>query len=178
MSLSISERVRFRYQLGADEPWQDAGSRRTAFFTDLRPGNYTFRVAAANNDGVWNETGGTIDFAIPAAFHQTRWFYAVCFLACLADLTVAYRVRVLQVAAQVGGPLEERLAERERIARDLHNTLLKGMQGLIWRFQAATDRIPAGEPARQHGPLAAERSDVSRHGRSAQSVLGLRQPPG
>ena len=159
LSLSIPERVRFRYQLGADEPWQDAGSRRTAFFTDLRPGNYTFRVAAANNDGVWNETGATIDFAIPPAFYQTRWFYAVCFLACLAVLTVAYRVRVRQVAAQVRGRLEERLAERERIARDLHDTLLQGMQGLIWRFQAAADRIPAGEPARQLMEQSLDRAD-------------------
>jgi signal transduction histidine kinase len=159
LSLSIPERVRFRYQLGAGEPWQDAGSRRTAYFTDLGPGNYTFRVIAANNDGVWNETGAALEFTIPPAFQQTRWFYALCALTFLAILTVAYRVRVRQVAAQVRGRLEERLAERERIARDLHDTLLQGMQGLIWKFQAASDRIPGDEPARQLMEQSLDRAD-------------------
>jgi signal transduction histidine kinase/ligand-binding sensor domain-containing protein len=159
LSLSIPERVRFRFRLGAGEPWQDAGSRRTAYFTDLGPGNYAFHVIAANNDGVWNETGATLEFAIPPAFYQTRWFYALCALAFLAALTVAYRVRVRQVAAQVRDRLEARLAERERIARDLHDTLLQGIQGLIWRFQAATDRIPPGEPARQLMEQSLDRAD-------------------
>jgi signal transduction histidine kinase/ligand-binding sensor domain-containing protein len=159
LSLSIPERVRFRYQLGAGEPWQDAGSRRTAYFTDLDPGEYTFRVSASNNDGVWNEAGAAIEFTIPPAFYQTRAFYVLCVLAGFAVLTVAYRVRVRQVAAQVRGRLEERLAERERIARDLHDTLLQGMQGLIWRFQAASDRIPPGEPARQLMEQSLDRAD-------------------
>jgi signal transduction histidine kinase/ligand-binding sensor domain-containing protein len=159
LSLSIPERVQFRYQLRAGEPWQDAGSRRTAYFTDLSPGDYTFRVSASNNDGVWNEAGASIAFTIPPAFYQTRGFYVLCVVACLAILTVAYRVRVRQVAAQVRGRLEERLAERERIARDLHDTLLQGMQGLIWRFQAASDRIPPDEPARQLMEQSLDRAD-------------------
>jgi signal transduction histidine kinase/ligand-binding sensor domain-containing protein len=159
LSLSIPERVRFRYQLGAGEPWQDAGTRRTAYFTNLDPGDYTFRVAASNNDGVWNETGASIEFTIPPAFYQTRWFYLLSALALLGVLTVLYRVRVHQVAAQVRGRLEARLAERERIARDLHDTLLQGMQGLIWRFQAATDRIPQNEPARRLMEQSLDRAD-------------------
>ena len=158
LSLSIPERVRFRYQLGA-EPWQDAGPRRAAYFTNLAPGDYTFRVTAANDDGVWNKTGASIQFTIPPAFYQTRWFYALCALACLGILTVSYRVRVRQVAAQVRGRLEARLAERERIARELHDTLLQGMQGLIWRFQAAADRIPADAPARQLMEQSLDRAD-------------------
>jgi signal transduction histidine kinase/ligand-binding sensor domain-containing protein len=159
LSLSIPERVHFRYQLGANEPWQDAGPRRTAYFTDLDPGDYAFRVIAANNDGVWNNAGATLEFEIPPAFYQTRWFYALCVLALLAALTVAYRVRVRQVAAHVRDRLEAQLAERERIARDLHDTLLQGMQGLIWRFQAASDRIPPGEPARQLLEQSLDRAD-------------------
>jgi signal transduction histidine kinase len=159
LSLSIPERVRFRYQLGAGEPWQDAGTRRAAYFTNLDPGDYTFRVAAANEDGVWNEAGTSIEFTIPPAFYQTLWFYALCALALLGVLTILYRVRVHQVAAQVRGRLEARLAERERIARDLHDTLLQGMQGLIWRFQAATDRIPQSEPARQLMEQSLDRAD-------------------
>jgi signal transduction histidine kinase len=158
-ALSIPERVKFRYQLGAGEPWQEAGSRRTAYFTDLDPGDYMFRVIAANEDGVWNEQGATLHFIVPPAFYQTRWFYALCALACFALLTLAYKVRVRQVAAQVRGRLEARLAERERIARELHDTLLQGMQGLIWRFQAATDRIPGDEPARQLMEQSLDRAD-------------------
>jgi len=159
LSLSIPERVHFRYQLGANEPWQDAGSRRTAYFTDLGPGDYAFRVIAANNDGVWNNVGATLEFAIPPAFYQTKWFYALCALALIAALVFAYRVRVRQVAAHVRDRLEGQLAERERIARDLHDTLLQGMQGLIWRFQAASDRIPPGEPARQLLEQSLDRAD-------------------
>ncbi|HKQ12874.1 MAG TPA: two-component regulator propeller domain-containing protein [Steroidobacteraceae bacterium] len=159
LSLSIPERVRFRYQLGAGEPWQDAGSRRTAYFTDLLPGDYTFRVTAANNDGVWNDTGASIAFTIPPAFYQTRWFDALCVLACVLVLTVLYRMRVRQVAAKVRDRLEARLAERERIARELHDTLLQGMQGLIWRFQAASDRIPRDQPARQLMEQSLDRAD-------------------
>lgn len=159
LSLTMPERVKFRYQLAEQESWHDAGPRRTAFFTDLDPGDYTFRVAAANEDGVWNETGASIRFSIPPAFHQTRWFYALCALAGLAILAAAYRVRVRQVAVQVRGRLEARLAERERIARELHDTLLQGMQGLIWRFQAASKRIPADEPARQLMEQSLDRAD-------------------
>lgn len=159
LSLSVPERVRFRYQLGPGEPWQDAGPRRTAYFTDLRPGAYAFRVIAANNDGVWNETGAAIGFTIPPAFHQTRWFYAACALACVGLLTAVYRLRMRQVSIQVRDRLEARLAERERIARDLHDTLLQGMQGLIWRFQAAANRIPSGDPARTMIEQSLDRAD-------------------
>lgn len=148
-SLTVPERVRFRYRLeGLDGQWQDVGARREALYTNLPPGSYKFQVIAANNDGVWNETGASMQFTILPAFHQTPWFAALIVLACMALLFVLYRMRMRQVAAQVRGRLEARLAERERIARDLHDTLLQGMQGLIWRFQAATDRIPFDEPAR------------------------------
>jgi signal transduction histidine kinase len=83
----------------------------------------------------------------------------VCVLAGVAMLVALYRVRMRQVAAQVRGRLEARLGERERIARELHDTLLQGMQGLIWRFQAAADHIPAGEPARQLMEKSLDRAD-------------------
>jgi signal transduction histidine kinase/ligand-binding sensor domain-containing protein len=159
-SLTVPERVRFRYRLeGLDRQWQDVGGRREALYTNLSPGQYRFEVIASNNDGVWNNTGATIAFTIRPAFYQTSWFYALCVLAGLAVLTSLYRVRVRQVAAEVRGRLEARLAERERIARELHDTLLQGMQGLIWRFQAATDRIPPGEPARQLMEQSLDRAD-------------------
>jgi signal transduction histidine kinase/ligand-binding sensor domain-containing protein len=159
-SLTVPERVRFRYKLeGLDRDWQDVGTRREALYTNLGPGRYTFRVIAANNDGVWNDTGASIGFAIAPAFYQTRWFYALCAIACLGLLAALYQVRMRQVAAQVRGRLEARLGERERIARELHDTLLQSVQGLIWRFQAATDRIPSAEPARQLMEQSLDRAD-------------------
>ena len=159
-SLTVPERVQFRYKLeGSDPDWQDAGTRREALYTNLGPGHYTFQVIASNNDGVWNTKGASVDFMIPPAFYQTRWFYALSALACVALLTGLYRVRVRQVAAQVRGRLEARLGERERIARELHDTLLQGMQGLIWRFQAAADRISPDQPARQLMEQSLDRAD-------------------
>nr|WP_298721108.1 sensor histidine kinase [uncultured Steroidobacter sp.] len=159
-SLTVPERVHFRYRLeGLDRDWQDVGSRREALYTNLGPGNYRFRVIASNNDGVWNETGAALAFTIAPTFYQTRWFYALCVLACVATLAVLYRLRMRRVAAQISERLEARLAERERIARELHDTLLQGMQGLIWRFQAAAMRIPPDEPARQLMEQSLDRAD-------------------
>jgi signal transduction histidine kinase/ligand-binding sensor domain-containing protein len=159
-SLTVPERVQFRYKLeGSDRDWQDVGTRREALYTNLGPGHYTFRVIASNNDGVWNTKGASVEFTIAPAFYQTRWFYALCALACIALLTGLYRVRMRQVAAQVRGRLEARLAERERIARELHDTLLQGVQGLIWRFQAATNRIPPDQVARQQMDESLDQAD-------------------
>ena len=159
-SLTVPERVRFRYKLeGLDRQWQEAGARREAQYTNLGPGQYTFRVLASNNDGIWNESGASLVFAIAPAFHQTWSFYGLCALGVIAILATLYRIRVRQVAAQVRSRLEARLSERERIARELHDTLLQGVQGLIWRFQAATDRIPPGEPARRLMEQSLDRAD-------------------
>ena len=159
-SLTVPERVHFRYKLeGSDREWQEVGTRREALYTNLRPGHYTFRVSAANNDGVWNNAGASIRFTIPPAFYQTRWFYTLCGLACVAILIALYGVRMRQVASQVRDRLEARLAERERIARELHDTLLQGTQGLIWRFQAAADRMAPGEPARRLMEESLDRAD-------------------
>jgi len=148
-SLTIPERVHFRYRLeGSDQDWQDAGSRREAVYTNLSPGNYSFTVVASNNDGVWNNEGAKMSFTITPDFYQTNLFYTCCALIGLIALMVAYKLRVRQVAAGISARLEERLAERERIARELHDTLLQGVQGLIWRFQAATDRIPPSDKTR------------------------------
>lgn len=174
LSLAVPERVNFRYRLeGVDTGWQDAGLRRTAYYTQLQPGDYTFRVAASNNDGLWNETGATLRFRIPPAFHQTRWFAALCALALAAALWGLHRMRVRQVAARVRGRLDAQLHERERIARELHDTLLQGFHALMLRFQAATDRIPKEAPARPLMEAALDRADaVLIEGR--QRVLALR----
>jgi len=150
LSLSVPERVPFRYMLeGVDDGWVDAGARREAFYTRLAPGHYRFHVIAANNDGVWNTTGATLAFSIPPTFVQSRTFLALCIFAGTALLWVAYRTRLAQVSARVQLRLESRLSERERIARDLHDTLLQGFQALMLRFQSVAYSIPADQPARQ-----------------------------
>jgi len=94
-SLTIPERVRFRYKLeGQDKEWQDAGTRREAFYTNLDPGPYQFRVIACNNDGVWNEAGTVLHFDVLPAFYQTVTFRILCGLVLLATLWVIYLLRV------------------------------------------------------------------------------------
>ena len=176
-SLVIPERVHFRYKLeGLDHEWQDAGNRREALYTNLGPGHYRFQVIASNNDGVWNDQGASIEFTIRPALYQSKWFYALCGLLGLALLVLLYRLRVRQVSAQIRLRLGERLAERERIARDLHDTLLQGVQGLIWRFQAATDRIPRNEKARELMEQSIERADRLL-AESRDRVKNLRESP-
>jgi signal transduction histidine kinase/ligand-binding sensor domain-containing protein len=173
LSLSIPERVRFRYQLGVEQPWQDVGPRREAYFSDLAPGHYRFRVIASNNDGVWNETGAAVDFDIPPAFVQTKWFLAIWVVAGAAALWLLFILRLRQIQERMRGRLEERLSERERIARDLHDTLLQGMQGLVFKFQAAAERLPSSDSNRDRLEEALDLADeVLEDGRS--KLAGLR----
>jgi ligand-binding sensor domain-containing protein/signal transduction histidine kinase len=143
LSLVAPEKNVFRYKLeGRDQEWQDAGNRRQAFYTDLDPGNYRFRVIAANNSGVWNEKGASLDFSIAPAYWQTNWFRALCVAAFLALLWALYRLRLRQIAQRFNARLEERVGERTRIARDLHDTLLQSFQGLLLRFQTVYEMLP------------------------------------
>jgi signal transduction histidine kinase/ligand-binding sensor domain-containing protein len=142
LSLSIPERVQFRYRLeGIDKDWQEVFGRRTAFYTNLGPGRYQFRVIASNNDGVWNLTGATADFSIAPFFYQSLWFKVLCALAAAAILFSLYLFRLKQVTAHLRETLGARMSERERIARELHDTLLQGFQGLILRFQAVVPEV-------------------------------------
>jgi len=149
LSLVAPEKVQFRYKLESrDRDWQEVTDRRQAFYNDLPPGNYRFRVIACNNNGVWNETGSYLDFSIAPAYYQTTWFRLALFVAFLLVLGAIYQIRLQQVAGQVRGRMEERLQERERIARDLHDTLLQSVQGLILKFHAVSKQIPSDAPAR------------------------------
>src|SRR5262249_51387843 len=118
LSLVAPEKVRFRYMLeGHDRDWQDVGNRRQAFYNNLPPRNYRFRVTACNNSGVWNKAGTLLDFTVPPAYYQTTWFRLSCLAAFLALLAAFYRLRVRQVTQRVRGQIEARVGERERIAR-------------------------------------------------------------
>ena len=151
LSLVAPEFNRFRYKLeGRDPDWQEAGNRRKAFYGDLDPGHYRFRVIASNNSGVWNEQGATLEFFIAPAYWQTNWFRALCVAAFVASLWALYRLRLQQLARRFNLTLEARVNERTRIARDLHDTLLQSFHGLLLRFQTAVELLPArADEARQ-----------------------------
>jgi signal transduction histidine kinase/ligand-binding sensor domain-containing protein len=130
LSFAIPQKVRFRYKLeGRDAVWQEPGTRRQAFYSDLHPGKYRFRVIACNNDGVWNEQGASLDFSVAPAWFQTNWFRILCVLSGILVVWVIYRLRVRQIARAISARFDERLAERTRIARDLHDTFLQTIQG-------------------------------------------------
>ena len=174
-SLIMPRRVQFRYKLdGVDQHWRDAGTLRQAFYTSLGPGHYRFHVTAANEDGVWNEQGASFSFSIAPAWHQSRWFYLLCAATILAALAMVYRARGNQIRRQTYARLQERLLERERIARELHDTLLQGFQGLIMTFGAATRRIPPEQaPRPQMEEALARADDVLAEGR--ERIRGLRE---
>jgi len=143
LSLVAPEKVRFRYKLESwDSDWQDAGNRRQAVYGNLSPGNYRFRVIACNNSGVWNEAGTFLDFSVAPAYYQTLWFRMGCVFVFLALLAGLYRLRVRQLAGQFNMRLEERVNERTRIARDLHDTLLQSFQGLMLKFRVLAFLLP------------------------------------
>ncbi len=130
LSFPLPQKVQFRYKLeGHDTQWQEAGTRREAFYTDLAPGDYTFRVVACNNSGIWNEAGARLPFRVQAAWYQTRWFFLLAVILGAACTWLLYRLRLNQVAAGLSARFDERLSERTRLARDLHDTLLQTIQG-------------------------------------------------
>jgi signal transduction histidine kinase/ligand-binding sensor domain-containing protein len=172
-SLAIPERVRFRYRLeGQDADWQNAGTRREASYTNLAPGAYRFRVIAANDAGVWNEAGAAIDFVVAPAFFETAWFRALAAAAVLGVLYGLYLARLRRVAERVRARAEERHLERERIARELHDTLLQGVQGLLLKFDAAVHSLPDGGAKERLGKVLDRAREVVVEGRDR--VMALR----
>lgn len=144
--LGQPERVRFRYRIdGVDAGWQDAGTARSADYTGLAPGNYRFRVAARVGDGPWGEAGDGTVFSIEPAWFQTTLFRAACLLGFVALSLGAgwlvYALRAHRLIERARLRFEAQQGERERIARDLHDTLLQDTQGLILHFGAATTSL-------------------------------------
>jgi signal transduction histidine kinase len=168
---------RYAYTMeGFDRTWQftDA-TRRLATYTNLDPGDYTFRVKASNNDGVWNERGVALRLTILPPWWKTNSFRALCAAASFLLLWAAYQLRVRQLAHQFNMRLEERVAERTRVARDLHDTLLQSVQALLLGLQAGINML-AARPADARKVLedtADHASQAIAEGRDA--VQGLRR---
>lgn len=147
--LAVPQHLRFRYRLeGREQDWIEAGQRRQAFYTDLPPGAYRFRVAASQDGRQWKEAV-PLDFRVKPAFYQTTLFMLLVLATVALALWMLFAWRLAHVKAQMRILFEERHAERERIARELHDTFLQAVQGLMLLFQSAMERISPTGPARQ-----------------------------
>ena len=149
LSFVVPQKVRFRYRLdGHDDAWQEAGTRRHAFYNDLRPGRYRFRVIACNNDGVWNEAGASLSFFVAPAWYQTKSFLVSCFVAGVLLIILLHRLRMRQATNALNARFDERLAERMRIAQELHDTLLQGVLSASMQLNVANDQLSSESPAK------------------------------
>jgi signal transduction histidine kinase len=173
LALRMPDRIRFRYRLsGVDADWQGPTERREAFYTNLQPGSYRFEVSAANEDGAWQPSVASLRVELPPTFAQSIWFKLLLAAALLALLYAGHvlRMRVLTQRMQA------RLAERTRIARTLHDTLLQSIQGLILSFRAHSELVPPdarGRDRLDHTLKMAEQLLVE--GRN--EIMDLRSPP-
>jgi signal transduction histidine kinase len=174
LSLSVPERVRFRYRLdGFDHGWSEPVAAREAVYTNLSPGSYRFRVIASNPDGIWSTNEAAIMFEMDPLFWQTWWFRLAIVLACGLAALALYRLRLHRLTRRLNLRFEERLAERTRIAQELHDTLLQGFLSASMQVHVAADRLPADSQSKPTLTRALQlMSQVIEEGRNA--VRGLR----
>ncbi|HEX5423322.1 MAG TPA: two-component regulator propeller domain-containing protein [Bryobacteraceae bacterium] len=173
VSLAVPRRVRYRYRLdGYDTDWSQPSESRQAAYTNLPPARYTFRVMASNSEGLWNGAPASIRLDVEPRLSETWWFRATGLCLIAAAIFAGFRYRLARIHAAVNLRFEERLAERTRIARELHDTLLQSFQGLMLRLQVVDDLLPPGK-AKDQLEQSLERADQAiAEGRSA--VYGLR----
>jgi signal transduction histidine kinase len=173
LALTASNKIRFRYRLdGFDTDWVEAGTRRQAFYTNLSPKNYQFRVEANSEDGTWRPATAAWAFAIQPAFYQTNWFYAASFAVVVLMVAGAWRVRLHRVRREFSLVL----AERARLSREIHDTLLQSLVGVALRFDAISNSLDSSSSAARH-QLVRIRRHVEAYIREArQSIWDLRSP--
>ena len=163
----------FRYRLeGFDNDWIEAGSRREAFYTNLPPGTYRFHVSAANPEEPWTDADSTVQLTLTPAFWQTRWFPILAALLTIGAVWLFLRLRVLRVRAR----LDAIVAERSRIARELHDTLIQGFSGVTMQMQAVSTRLNDPSVRDAIDDVIADAGACLREAR--QSVAGLRSSQG
>jgi len=154
LSYTVPQKVRYRYMLeGFDHNWIAAGTRRTAYYTNLPPGHYSFRVQASNNDGMWSTTDATIRFHITPPFYRRLWFYAILALLVAAIIYLLHRLRVHRLQSQFNAVL----AERNRIAREIHDTLAQDFVGVSLQLEVAAQFLN-----RENLPAASEQINRTR----------------
>jgi ligand-binding sensor domain-containing protein/signal transduction histidine kinase len=154
LSFTAPQKVRYRYMLeGFDRGWTEAGTRRTAYYTNIPAGRYTFRVQAANNDGLWNEQGAALAFELRPHFYQTWWFYALLLAGALGAVFAGLRLRLRRAE----GEFRAVLGERSRIAREIHDTLAQGYVGISVQLEVLSELLRKNKTA-----AAAKHLDVTR----------------
>lgn len=172
LSFVAPQKVRYRYRLeGFDRDWTDAGTRRTAYYTNIPPGHYTFRVQAANNDGLWNTQGAALEFRLQPHFYQTVWFYVLLALGLIGLVLLALKLRLLRAERE----FKAVLGERTRIAREIHDTLAQGYVGISVQLEVLSELLKLNkvEAAAKH--LDATREIVREGlGDARQSIWALR----
>jgi signal transduction histidine kinase len=174
VSLSDPEAIRYRYKLQeTDKDWHEMARANPVNYRNLAPGSYHFSVGATDANGVWSDKVATTDFTILPAFYQSSWFRALCVATAVAFLYMLYVLRLRQVAWQFNMRLEGRVAERTRIARDLHDTLLQSFQAALLKFHAVTYELSDRPEAKKELEKAIEQARAAiAEGRDA--VQGLR----
>ena len=144
LSFVAPRKVLFRYKLqGYDKDWSRPVSLREVTYTNLPPGKYRFQVIACNNNGVWNSEGATLSFFVEPSWYQTLWFRLLAILVILSLLTAFYLGRIGLIEREMNLRFEERMTERMRISRELHDTLLQSLQGLALSFSSFSSRVTA-----------------------------------
>jgi len=160
IDLASPEKVVYRYLLENEEKrWHEVGTRRQAFYTHLSPGHYRFRLQTANQSHEWIDLRVPIELVITPAFYQTSWFVAAVAVLAIGLLYLGYILRVRHLTANLRKRLMVRADERLRIARELHDTLLQSIHGLMLRFHFATEVLPEKEPAREGLKSALQKAD-------------------
>lgn len=140
LSFIAPERMRFRYRLGGfDREWVEAGARRTAYYTNLPPGDYRFQVAACNADGIWNNIGASCEFRIAPFFYQRKLFWAACATAAAGGSFLIYKQFLNDLLKRAQAQHQAVLEERTRLAREIHDTLAQDLTGIIAQLQAAEE---------------------------------------
>jgi ligand-binding sensor domain-containing protein/signal transduction histidine kinase len=148
-NLAAPERIRFRYKLdGSDQGWSDTVASRQVVYKNLGPGTYLFRIVASNSVGLWNGPETSVPFVIEPAFWQTWWFQLACLAGCCLTIVAIYRLRIHRLTKRLHVGFQERLAERTRIARELHDTLLQGVLSASLQLDVAEDQLPEDSPTK------------------------------
>ena len=168
VSLTMPGRVRYRYRLdGYDTDWSQPSESRQAAYTGLPPSHYTFQVMATNSEGLWNGAPASLPLEVEPQLFETWWFRVTGLCLAAAAIFAGFRYRLGRIHAAMNLRFEERLGERTRIARELHDTLLQSVQGLMLRLQVVDDLLPPGE-AKEQLEQSLERADQAiAEGRSA-----------
>lgn len=173
LSLAVPGRIRFRYFLeGFDRSWSEAVATREAVYTNLGAHSYRFRVVASNSEGLWSESEATLRFEVEPTLWQTWWFRTGSAALILLLVWCAYLYRLRQLAKEFNIRLEERVGERTRVARELHDTLLQSFHGLLLRFQTVSNLLTASEPKQKLDDAIDQAAQAITEGRDA--VQGLR----